>query len=126
MLDISDVLLIHERLIQEFGGTPGLRDNELLESAILRPLQTFDSAELYPSIEEKASAIIESIITNHPFIDGNKRTGYTLFRIFLLSKGKDIYCSQDEKYDFVLSVAEGKLKYDEILKWTRERTKPIS
>jgi death-on-curing protein len=105
MLDISDVLLIHERLIQEFGGTPGLRDNELLESAILRPLQTFDSAELYPSIEEKASAIIESIITNHPFIDGNKRTGYTLFRIFLLSKGKDIDCSQDEKYDFVLSVA---------------------
>lgn len=126
MLDISDVLLIHERLIQEFGGTSGLRDNELLESAILRPLQTFDSAELYPSIEEKASAIIESIITNHPFIDGNKRTGYTLFRIFLLSKGKDINCSQDEKYEFVLSVAEGKLKYNEILKWTRERTKPTS
>ena len=120
MFDISDVLLIHERLIQQFGGTPGLRDNELLESAILRPLQTFDSAELYPSIEEKASAIIESIITNHPFIDGN------LFRIFLLSKGKDIICSQDEKYDFVLSVAEGKLKYNEILNWTRERTKPVS
>ena len=126
MFDISDVLLIHERLIQQFGGTPGLRDNELLESAILRPLQTFDSAELYPSIEEKASAIIESIITNHPFIDGNKRTGYTLFRIFLLSKGKDIICSQDEKYDFVLSVAEGNLKYNEILNWTRERTKPVS
>ena len=126
MLEITDVLLIHQRLIEEFGGTSGLRDNELLESAILRPFQTFDSAELYPSIEEKASAIIESIITNHPFIDGNKRTGYTLFRLFLLSEGKDVDCSQDEKYDFVLSVAEGKSKYNEILNWTRDQIKPAS
>ena len=126
MLEITDVLLIHERLIQVYGGTPGLRDRELLESAIFRPLQTFESAELYPSIEEKASAIIESIITNHPFIDGNKRTGYTLFRLFLLSEGKDIDCSQIEKYEFVISVSEGKFKYDKILEWTQNRIKPAS
>ena len=98
MLEIANILTIHERLIHEFGGTLGLRDNELLESAISRPSQTFDSKDLYPTIEEKASAIIESIVTNHPFIDGNKRTGYTLFRLLLLSGGKDIDCSQEEKY----------------------------
>ncbi len=124
MLEIADVVEIHRRLIQEFGGTSGLRDNELLESAISRPFQTFDSSELYPTIEEKASAIIESIISNHPFIDGNKRTGYTLFRLFLLSEGKDIKCSTNDKYEFVLSVAENKLKYAEILKWTLDRIMP--
>jgi death on curing protein len=126
MLEISDVLIIHERIIQEFGGTSGLRDNELLESAVSRPYQTFDSKDLYPTAEEKASAIIESIVTNHPFIDGNKRTGYTLFRLLLLLNGKDIDSSKQEKYEFVISIAERKLDYDEILKWTREKITPAS
>jgi len=126
MLKISDVLAIHERLLKEFGGASGLRDNDLLESAISRPYQTFDSEELYPTIEEKASAIIESIVTNHPFIDGNKRTGYTMFRLLLLSEGKDIDCSQKEKYEFVISVAERKLDYEEILRWTLRNIKPAS
>jgi death-on-curing protein len=126
VLKISDVLTIHKRLIREFGGTLGLRDMELLESAISRPYQTFDSKDLYPTVEEKASAIIESIVTNHPFIDGNKRTGYTLFRLFLLIEGKDIDSSQQEKYKFVISIAEGKLDYEEILKWTRSKITPAS
>ena len=124
MLDISDVLNIHKRLIQEFGGTLGLREMELLKSAISRPYQTFDSKDLYPTAEEKASAIIESIITNHPFVDGNKRTGYTLFRILFLIEGKDISASQQEKYEFVISIAERKLDYEEIVKWTRSKVIP--
>jgi death on curing protein len=126
MLEISDVLTIHKRLIHEFGGTLGLRDMELLESAISRPYQTFDSNDLYPTAEEKASAIIESIVTNHPFVDGNKRTGYALFRILLLIEGKDINSSQQEKYEFVISIAERKLGYEEILKWTRSKITPTS
>ena len=93
MLDISDVLLIHERLIREFGGASGLKDRGLLESAIFRPFQSFGGQELYQSIEEKASAILESILINHPFVDGNKRTGYTLFRLMLLSENMDINAS---------------------------------
>jgi death-on-curing protein len=126
MLKIANIIAIHRRLINEFGGTLGLRDNELLESALSRPYQTFDSKDLYPTTEEKASAIIESIITNHPFTDGNKRTGYTVFRLLLLSDGKDIACSQEEKYRFVISIAEGKLDYEEILKWTRSKMRPAS
>ncbi len=97
---------------------------ELLKSAISRPYQTFDSKDLYPTAEEKASAIIESIVTNHPFVDGNKRTGYTLFRILLLIEGKDISASQQEKYEFVISIAERKLDYEEIVKWTRSKVIP--
>ncbi|MDH5399924.1 MAG: Fic family protein, partial [Cyclobacteriaceae bacterium] len=98
MLDIDQVLTIHKKLIQEFGGIQGLRDKEMLESALSRPFQTFDGRELYPSIEEKAAAILESLLLNHPFIDGNKRIGYTLFRLLILSENKDIISSMDERY----------------------------
>ena len=126
MLEISDVLAIHKRLINEFGGTSGLRNIELLESAISRPYQTFDASELYPTVEEKASAIIESIVKNHPFLDGNKRIGYTLFRLLLLLEGKDIDASQQEKYEFVIYIAERKMGYNEILTWTKNKVTPAN
>ena len=90
-----------------------------------RPYQTFDGNELYDSVEKKASAILESILINHPFVDGNKRTGYTLYRIILLSANVDIDATEDEKYDFVISVAEGMTAFEEILKWTKRRIKPV-
>ena len=80
---------------------------------------------MYESPEEKASAILESILINHPFIDGNKRTGYTLYRLILLSANLDIDAIEDDKYDMVISVAEGKTKYKDILDWTRKRIKPV-
>ncbi|QSE99008.1 type II toxin-antitoxin system death-on-curing family toxin [Fulvivirga lutea] len=125
MLEIKDVLSIHERLIQEFGGASGLKDKPLLESAISRPFQTFDGKDLYQTPEEKASALLESILINHPFVDGNKRTGYTLFRLILLSSNMDIDATEDDKYDMVISVAEGKTDYAKILEWTRKRIKPV-
>lgn len=125
MLNIKDVLSIHERLIQQFGGATGLKDIPLLESAISRPFQTFDGKDLYETPEEKASAILESILINHPFVDGNKRTGYTLFRLMLLSAKKDIDATENEKYDMVISVAEGKTDYAQILDWTRKRMRPL-
>jgi death on curing protein len=124
MINIKEVLSIHEILIINFGGALGIRDIGLLESAISRPFQTFDGIELYGTVEQKASAILESILINHPFVDGNKRTGYTLFRLLLVSANIDIVATEDEKYNFVISVAEGKTGFEEILKWTRKRIKP--
>lgn len=72
---------------------------------------------------EKAASLIESILVNHPFIDGNKRTGYTLLRLFLLSNDLDIIASQDNKYEFVINIASGTLKYDRILSWLKKNTK---
>jgi death-on-curing protein len=107
MIDLNEVEKIHEILIEKFGGAKGTRDKELLESSISRPFQTFDGQELFPNIIDKAAAIFESIITNHPFIDGNKRTAYVLMRLFLKTNQFDIHANEDEKYRFVILAASG-------------------
>ena len=117
MISKEEVLRIHKVLIEEFGGGEVLRDESGLESALGRIYQTFDGKELYETAEEKASAIIESILINHPFIDGNKRTGYVLMRLLLMEYNKDIEASEDEKYEFVIEIASGKRKYDQIKDW---------
>lgn len=121
IFDLDEVLAIHELQISAFGGSPGLRDQGLLEAALSRPLQTFDGMELYPSPEEKAAALLESIVVNHPFFDGNKRLGYVLMRLVLMEAGKDIKASQEEKYEMVIGVAKGGLNAADIVKWLRER-----
>ncbi|CAN5474052.1 type II toxin-antitoxin system death-on-curing family toxin [soil metagenome] len=118
MILIEDVILIHQTLIKQFGG---IRDVALLESAIARPFQTFDGGELYKTVAEKSDALLQSLISNHPFYDGNKRTGYLTFRLYLLSQGLDLLTNESEKYSFVLSIAEGKIKYEEILFWIGEK-----
>ena len=115
------VLGIHRVLIRRYGGHPGLRDEAGLKSAIARPYQTFDGNDLYATSLEKAAAIIESIIVNHPFMDGNKRTGYVLMRMLLLDDNKTLTADENDKYDFVIKIASGKLSYDEILAWIKPR-----
>ncbi|NNV56170.1 type II toxin-antitoxin system death-on-curing family toxin [Limnovirga soli] len=117
MISLKEVEEIHQILIAEFGGANGIRDKALLLSALARPLQTFDGKYLYPTAVEKAASLIESILINHPFVDGNKRTGYVLMRLVLLSNNYDIKASQAEKYTFVIDIASGKLKFDAIVKW---------
>jgi death-on-curing protein len=117
MIQYEDVLNIHEFLINKFGGSHGIRDERLLESALARPFQTFDQVDLYKSHIEKAAALIESIVTNHPFIDGNKRTGYVLMRLYLMENNLDISADQNEKYEFVTAIASGNISYDQIVEW---------
>jgi death-on-curing protein len=123
MIPIKEVEHLHRILIDSFGGSHGIRDKAALESAIARPFQTFDGKELYPSVLEKAASLIESILINHPFIDGNKRTGYTLLRLFLIQNEIDIIASQDNKYEFVIDIASGTLKYEGIVSWLSSNTK---
>jgi len=117
MILLEDVLSIHEFLINKFGGSHGIRDVGLLNSALARPFQTFDGVDLHKSHLEKAAALIESIVTNHPFIDGNKRTAYVLMRLYLLENGLDIKATQDEKYEFVISIASGNVSFEQIVEW---------
>jgi death-on-curing protein len=117
MIDIQDVIRIHEILIDNFGGSKGIRDRGLLESAISRPFQTFDKIDLYSNPVEKAAALIESVLINHPFVDGNKRIGYVLMRLLLMESGLDIIATEDKKYDFVIKIAEGKYHHTEIIEW---------
>ncbi len=122
MIDYQEVLEIHQVLIREFGGSQGVRDENGLKSALERPFSGFGKTEFYPSSEEKAGAILESVVKNHPFIDGNKRTGYVLMRLVLMNFGKDIQAKQDEKYDFVIAVASGQLDFQQIVTWIKQRT----
>jgi|SRR5690554_5962202 death-on-curing protein len=123
MIRAEEVIKIHKLLIDQFGGSHGLRDEPLLVSAISRPFATFGQEDLYPDSIDKAAAILESIVTNHPFIDGNKRTGYVLARLMILEAGQDIYASQEEKYEMVMLVSQGKWKYDHIRAWLAARCK---
>ncbi len=125
MIDKKEVLQIHQILIAQFGGLAGVREESLLESALERPFGGFSETEFYPSPEEKAAAILESVVKNHPFTDGNKRTGYVLMRLILLEYGQDIEATQDEKYDFVIAVASGRMSFAEIVGWIKQRTKRI-
>lgn len=121
MISIKEVEQIHNLLIEEFGGAKGTRDKGALDAALNRPFATFDQKELYPLPADKAAAIIESILTNHPFMDENKRTGYVLMRVILLQSGQDIQAEQEDKYNFVISIATGKLPFDGIKKWIDEK-----
>ena len=117
MISIKEVEEFHQILIESFGGSNGIRDLAALESALARPFQTFDENELYTTPIHKAAALIESILINHPFVDGNKRTGYVLMRIYLISNGLDIQATQEEKFDFVINIASGLTKFESILEW---------
>lgn len=123
MISEKEVLEIHAILIERFGGSDGVRDKELLDSALNRPFQTFDGKELYPTPIDKAAAILESIVKNHPFTDGNKRTGYVLARLLLMNSQLDIRAEQDQKYQFVISISTGELSFDQIKEWLKKNSR---
>jgi len=126
MIDLEFALAIHQRSIDEYGGGTGIRDNGSLLAALARPYATFDQQELYPTPVEKAAAIFESIIINHPFIDGNKRTAYILLRATLYSYGFDIIAFEGEKYQMTVAASAGEIRFEEIKSWIQEKLIPIN
>jgi death-on-curing protein len=126
MISIKDAENIHAVLIERFGGAKGTRDTGSLESAMSRPFQTFDQTELYASPIDKAAARFESIISNHPFIDGNKRTAYVLMRLLLLEDKLDIQSSLNEKHNFVIATATGTFRFMEIREWIVKNVNSLS
>lgn len=120
MITIEQVLRLHEKSIEVYGGAHGIRDNGLLESAVARPYQTFDGADLYTDIFRKAAAIMESIIVNHPFIDGNKRTGFlTMFAMLRLNNYK-LSATETEAYDVSIKVSTGKIEFEDLVSWIKQ------
>ena len=117
MISLKDVEEIHKLLIDRFGGSHGIRDLSSLQSALSRPFDTFEGKELYPTVIAKAAALFQSLLSNHPFVDGNKRTGYVVTRLFFMNNGFDIEASQEEKYEFVMQVASGRSDFDQIAEW---------
>ncbi len=123
-LTLLEVLELHRQIIEQSGGALGIRDLGLLESAIAQLLMTFGGEDLYPSVIEKAVAIGFSIIMNHPFVDGNKRTGHAAMEVFLILNGMEISAGVDEQEQeqIILAVASGKIEHKTFVKWLKERT----
>lgn len=117
MINIKDAQNIHSILIDKFGGSEGVRDIYALESAIFRPYATFEQIDLYPTAIDKAAAILESILINHPFIDGNKRTAYMLMKLILMEENVDLKATQEEKYNLVIEASTGNFRFEEIKNW---------
>ena len=125
MISIDDILILHERSITDYGGMKGIRDLGLLESAIARPFQTFSGDELYPEAYQKAAALAESLIINHPFMDGNKRTGALTMIAFLNHAGYKFTASADNLYQMIISISTGELRFEEIVSWLKENSEKI-
>ncbi|MBQ1873178.1 MAG: type II toxin-antitoxin system death-on-curing family toxin [Succinivibrionaceae bacterium] len=117
VLSHSQVLILHEQLIRQYGGSHGLRDGGLLDSALQGPFQTFGGIDLYPSILEKAARLAYSLVTNHPFVDGNKRIGAHAMIMFLYLNGVDLSFTQKELIDLFLSLAAGNTDANELHRW---------
>ena len=111
------VLLLHQLMAEATGGDVGIRDEALLESAIENIYATFDGVELYPSKEEKAARLGFSLISNHAFVDGNKRIGIYVMLSFLELNGIRIWASNEDVVNLGLAVADGSAGYNDILKW---------
>ena len=114
------VLLLHQLVIEETGGAADVRDLDLLDSALASAFQTFDGKELYPTKEEKAARIGYSLISNHAFVDGNKRIGMYILLTFLETNGIRLHPSVDDVARVGFAVARGEMACDGLLAWIRE------
>ena len=116
-LSKEQIFLLHSQLIQQTGGSDGVRDYALLESAIEAPFQSFGGDELYPTIQAKAARLGYGLIKNHCMVDGNKRIGTHVMLVFLTLNGIELSYTQKELYEVILQVASGELEYEDLLKW---------
>ena len=119
-LSKEKVLLLHQLIAEETGGGVGVRDVGLLESAINNAYATFGGEEFYKTKEEKAASLGFSLISNHAFVDGNKRIGVHAMLVFFDLNGVVLSYTQKELYEMVLAVADGSLEYEDMLKWILE------
>lgn len=116
-LSVQQVLFLHMRLIEETGGSYGVRDLGLLQAAVARPQAVYDGVELYPELPEKAAALLHSLILNHPMVDGNKRLAIGAAGIFLELNGRRLTATNADLEAFTLETAQGHVSVPEIVAW---------
>lgn len=119
-LSLQEVISLHSLIIDQSGGSSGLRDRGALESAVAQPEASFGGEELYPDLASKTAALGHSLIQNHPFIDGNKRIGHGAMEVFLLLNGYEIEAPVDEQESIIIGVASGKISRIELTEWLHQ------
>jgi len=123
---LEQVLELHQRVLQRSGGSPGVRDLGMVESAVAQPAMSFGGEELYPSLEEKAAALGFSLIKNHAFVDGNKRIGHAAMEFLLMLNGHEIVAPVDEQEEFVLRLAASEASREELVEWLKRHIVPLN
>ena len=113
----KQLLLLHEELMTETDGAAGIRDEGLLDSALAAPFQSFEGHAPFPSLRQKAARLGYGLVKDHPFVDGNKRIGAHAMLVFLALNGVDLDYTQEELSDTFLSLAAGKIGFEELLQW---------
>jgi death-on-curing protein len=122
-LSLEQVLELHAQQVRRFGGPAGLRDRGALEAAVARPQMTFGGEDLYPDVEAKAAAVLQSLVMNHPFVDGNKRTGAAAAELFLNLNDVELTAGDDELVEVTLAVARGEVAAEALAIWLRQRSR---
>lgn len=123
ILSKPQVLMLHEQLIKATGGSAGIRNEGMLDSALMNPFQSFGGEELYPSIQAKAAQLCFGLVKNHAMIDGNKRLGAHVMLVFLALNGYELSYSQEELVEIILALAAGEKNVEDILRWIIEHEK---
>lgn len=113
----EQILMLHNELIRETGGSGGLRDESLLDSALNAPFQGFGDVDSFPSLQQKGARLGYGLICNHAFVDGNKRIGAHAMLLFLSLNGIELEYTQNELSDMILDVAAGNLRFEDMVKW---------
>ena len=124
-LTLEQIFLIHDEQIENFGGSHGIRDLALLESAVMRPQSTFGGDEVYETVFDKAAALMHSLILNHPFVDGNKRTGSASGIVFLEMNGFRLEVGDRELVQTAVKVAQKEIDIDKIASWLKEHSRRV-
>lgn len=116
-LSKRQILMLHQQLVEQTGGSDGIRDDGLLDSALSAPFQSFDNTDVYPSLQQKAARLCFGLVKNHPFVDGNKRIGAHAMLVFLAVNGVELTYTQTQLSDIILQVAADEKAYPDLLDW---------
>ena len=119
-LTLAEVLELHRLLLASTIGAPGVRDLAGLESALAQPQVTFEGRDLYPSLQEKAGSLSFSLVSNHPFVDGNKRVAHAALEVFLQLNGHEIAATIEEQEHLMLALAAGQADREHLVRWLRQ------
>lgn len=124
-LTSAQVLVIHDQAVKRFGGSSGIRDLGLVESAVARPQAGFDGEDLYPGLFAKAAALLQPLLKNHPFVNGNKRTALSSAAIFLQLNGYKLRNNHQKEVEFAVQVDNQHLSLEQISKWLKDHSVKI-
>jgi len=125
-VNLGEVVDLHRALLEATGGAPGIRDLGALDSAIAQPKATFGGVDLYPTLVEKAAALCFSLVSNHPFVDGNKRVGHAAMETFLVLNGGEIDAPVDAQERLMLDLAAGQIDRAQLTNWLLQHLRPLT